>query len=281
MSHYENHFKNHRKQDIFYQSWIPDDEIKAILLVVHGLAEHSGRYENVVKHFVPKGYAVYAYDHPGHGRSPGDRCYIDRFDDFLQTLECFSGLVRRGFPDTPVYLIGHSMGGAISAAYLTTRQEEFSGAILSGPAVKISDDMSKLTLFMGKVLSALAPKSGLLQLEADGISRDPEVVKTYENDPLVYRGKITARLAGELFSAIKRTAENAHKITLPLLIVQGGEDKLVPPDGASLFHERIGSADKSVKIYDGLYHEIFNEPEREEVLTDVENWLEHHLSSGG
>lgn len=277
MKHYENYFKNHKKQNIFYQSWIPDGDIKAILLIVHGLAEHSGRYENVVRHFTPKGYAIYAYDHPGHGRSNGERCFIERFDDFLQTLEAFSGQVKRGFSDTPVYVVGHSMGGAITASYLTTRQEDFSGAILSGPAVKISDNMPKITLLLGKILSALAPKSGLTQLNAEGVCRDPNVVKAYENDPLVYRGKITARLAGELFSAIKQTNKNAHKITIPLLIVQGGEDILVPADGAITFSEIVGSTDKTIKIYDDLYHEVFNEPEHEQVLTDVENWLESHL----
>ena len=277
MHHNENYFKNHKKQKIFYQSWIPDADIKAILLVVHGLAEHSGRYENIIHHFVPKGYAVYAYDHPGHGKSHGDRCYIDRFDDFLMTLESFSGLVRKRFQKTPVFLLGHSMGGAISAAYLTTRQDDFSGAVLSGPAVMISDEMSKISLMMGKVMSVLAPKSGLLQLNADGVSRDPEVVNAYESDPLVYRGKITARLFGELFSAISRTLGNAYKITLPILIVQGGEDKLVPAKGAGLFGEKIRSVDKTIKIYEGLYHEVFNEPEHKEVLTDVENWLEKHL----
>ena len=277
MKHFESYFKNHKKQTIFYQSWIPEDDIKAILLIVHGLAEHSGRYFPVVNHFVPKGYAVYAYDHPGHGKSHGTRCYIDRFNDFLLTLESFSGQIKRGFPNTPVFVIGHSMGGAVTAAYLTRRQEDFTGAVLSGPAVKISDDISGLSRLAGKVLSVLAPKSGVIQLNADGVSRDPEVVKAYEEDPLVHRGKITARLAGELFSAIVKTGKNAHKITLPILIVQGGEDKLVPADGVRLFGEKIGSKDKNVKIYDGLYHEVFNEPEREEVLSDVENWLERHL----
>ena len=277
MKHFENYFKNHKKQSVFYQSWVPEGDTKAILLIVHGLAEHSGRYFPVVNHFVPKGYAVYAYDHPGHGKSHGERCYVDRFNDFLLTLESFSGMIKRGFPTTPVFVIGHSMGGAVTAAYLTRRQEDFSGAILSGPAVKISDEISVMTRLTGKVLSVLAPKSGVIQLDADGVSRDPAVVEAYENDPLVYRGKITARLAGELFKAIEKTGKNAHKITLPVFIVQGGEDKLVPAGGARQFAEKIGSKDKSVKIYDGLYHEVFNEPERQDVLSDVENWLERHL----
>ncbi len=277
MKHREDSFKNHRKEDIFYQYWLPEGVMKAVLLIVHGLAEHSGRYMNVVNHFVPRGYAVYAYDHPGHGRSFGLRCHIDGFNDFLTTLEYFSSLVRRRHPGVPVFIIGHSMGGAVSAAYLTTNQDEFSGAILSGPAVKVSNKLPKFMLLMGKVQSALMPRSGLWQLEADGISRDPDVVKAYESDPLVYSGKITARLAAELFSAIRRTNDIADKITLPMLIVQGGLDRLVDPAGAKLFHQKIGSTDKTLKVYDGLYHEVFNEPERGKVLKDVEEWLSEHL----
>jgi len=280
MGHHEDNFLNHRKEDVFYQCWLPEGELKAILLIVHGLAEHSGRYGNVVDYVVSKGYGVYAYDHPGHGRSFGPRCFVRRFDDYLKPLEYFSKLVRRRHPGTPVFIVGHSMGGAVTAAYLTTNQDEFSGAVLSGPAVMISDNIPKFMRIMGIVQSAIMPKSGLWQLEAEGVSRDPDVVSAYEKDPLVYRGKITARLAGELFKAIRRTAGRADKITLPILIAQGGEDSLVPPAGAKEFYKMIGSTDKTLKIYDGLYHEIFNEPEHRDVLKDIEDWLKAHLPSG-
>jgi acylglycerol lipase len=277
MKHREDNFLNHRNEDVFYQCFLPEGEIKAILLIVHGLAEHSGRYMNVVDHFVSKGYGVYAYDHPGHGRSFGLRCFVRRFDDYLKPLEYFSSLVRRRHPGIPVFVVGHSMGGAVTAAYLTTSQDEFSGAVLSGPAVTISDKLSKFMQIMAAVQSALLPRSGLWQLEAEGVSRDPEVVAAYEKDPLVYRGKITARLAGELFKAIRRTYDQADKITLPMLIVQGGDDSLVPAAGAKEFYEKIGSTDKTLKIYDGLYHEVFNEPEHRDVLKDVSDWLAAHL----
>jgi len=171
------------------------------------------------------------------------------------------------------------MGGLISAAYLLEHQSELSGAILSGPSVKVPENISSATIFMGKMLSALMPKAGLLALEAEGVSRDPEVVKDYVNDPLVYTGKTTARLAAELLKAMQRVSAEAARITLPILMVQGGADRLVDPSGAQMLYEKVGSKDKTMKIYDGLYHEVFNEPEHPQVLSYVEGWLESHLGS--
>jgi len=273
MNHQEGDFKGIRDLKIYYQCWLPEKDPKAVLLIVHGLAEHSGRYMNLVNHFVPLGYAIYGVDHIGHGKSAGSRVYVERFEDFTDTLKDFSHMIRDWQPKKPIFLIGHSMGGLISSIFLLDHQDELSGAVLSGPSVKVPD-MSSVTILAGKLFSTLMPKLGLLALEADGVSRDPEVVKAYINDPLVYTGKITARLAAELLKAMKSAAAGASKITLPILIAQGSEDRLVDPDGAQMLHDTVGSVDKTLKIYDGLYHEIFNEPEHQKVLGDVEAWLE-------
>ncbi len=274
MNHQEGDFKGIRDLKIYYQCWLPEKDPKAVLLIVHGLAEHSGRYMNLVNHFVPLGYAIYGVDHIGHGKSDGLRVYVERFEDFTDTLKDFSHMIRDWQPKKPIFLIGHSMGGLISSIFLLDHQDELSGAVLSGPSVKVPDNISSVTILAGKLFSPLMPKLGLLALEADGVSRDPEVVKAYLNDPLVYTGKITARLAAELLKAMKRAEVNASKITLPILIAQGSEDRLVDPDGAQMLHDTVGSVDKTLKIYDGLYHEIFNEPEHHKVLGDVEAWLE-------
>ena len=273
MNHQEGDFKGIRDLKIYYQCWLPEKDPKAVLLIVHGLAEHSGRYMNLVNHFVPLGYAIYGVDHIGHGKSDGLRVYVEQFEDFTDTLKDFSHMIRDWQPKKPIFLIGHSMGGLISSIFLLDHQDELSGAVLSGPSVKVPD-MSSVTILAGKLFSTLMPKLGLLALEADGVSRDPEVVKAYINDPLVYTGKITARLAAELLKAMKSAAAGASKITLPILIAQGSEDRLVDPDGAQMLHDTVGSVDKTLKIYDGLYHEIFNEPEHHKVLGDVEAWLE-------
>jgi alpha-beta hydrolase superfamily lysophospholipase len=151
------------------------------------------------------------------------------------------------------------------------------GAVLSGPAVKVHGTVSPTTIFLGKVISALMPKLGLVGLEAEGVSRDPAVVQAYVNDPLVCRGKVTSRLSAELLKAIRRVTGEATKITLPILIVQGSADKLVDPKGAQVLYDAVGSVDKTIKIYNGLYHEVFNEPEHDQVLGDVKAWLEAHL----
>ena len=273
MNHQEGDFKGIRDLKIYYQCWLPEKDPKAVLFIVHGLAEHSGRYMNLVNHFVPLGYAIYGVDHIGHGKSDGLRVYVEQFEDFTDTLKDFSHMIRDWQPKKPLFLIGHSMGGLISSIFLLDHQDELSGAVLSGPSVKVPD-MSSVTILAGKLFSTLMPKLGMLALEADGVSRDPAVVQAYLNDPLVYTGKITARLAAELLKAMKRAEVDASKITLPILIAQGSEDRLVDPDGAQMLHDTVGSVDKTLKIYDGLYHEIFNEPEHQKVLGDVEAWLE-------
>ena len=279
MKHQQGYFKGVRHTNISYQYWLPEDEPKAILIVVHGLAEHSGRYMNVVNYFVPLGYAVYGIDHIGHGKSEGERVYVKRFHDYTKTLKRYFDMIRDWQPEKPIFMIGHSMGGLISAAYLLEHQDELSGVVLSGPGVKVPDNISQAIIFVAKLLSIVMPKAGLTQLAAEDVSRDPAVVDAYINDPFVYTGKITARLGAELLKTVQYVTEHAAEISLPIMIVQGSDDKLVDPSGAQLFYDLVGSEDKTIKIYDGFYHEVFNEPEHEQVLNDVKTWLEAHLGA--
>lgn len=278
MKHEEGNFEGIRNGSMSYQCWLPEGESKAVLLIVHGLGEHCGRYGNVVNYFVPLGYGVYGIDHIGHGRSSGRRVYVERFEDFTDTLKIYFDMVRGWEPHKPIFLLGHSMGGLIGALYLLDYQTELAGAVLSGPAVKVPDTVSPTTIFLGKVLSALTPKLGLIGLNPEGVSRDPAVVKAYVNDPLVWHGKITARLSAELVKAMQRITVEADKITLPILILQGSADKLVDPKGARMLYDTASSVDKAIKVYDGLYHEVYNEPEHDHVLGDVQAWLEAHLA---
>jgi alpha-beta hydrolase superfamily lysophospholipase len=173
----------------------------------------------------------------------------------------------------PIFLLGHSLGGLIAVYYLIDHQADFKGAIISAPAIKAGNAITPATIAVGKLLSVIAPKAGVLPLDAAGISRDPEVVKAYVNDPLVFHAKTPARLAAELLKAMQRVTADAKKITLPFITVQGGADKIVDPGGAQMLYDTASSKDKTIKIYPGLYHEVFNEPEREQVLSDVETWL--------
>jgi alpha-beta hydrolase superfamily lysophospholipase len=277
MKHIEGRFAGVREMEIYYQGWLPEEAPKAVLLVVHGLGEHSGRYDNVVNHFVPKGYAVYSWDHIGHGKSAGEREMVETFQDFTETMKIYYQMVKNWNPGIPIFAVGHSMGGTITTYYLLDHQEDFQGAVISAALVKAGDSVSKFTIMMGKLMSRIAPKMGVLPLDPHTISKDPEVVQAYIADPLVFHAKSPARLGTELLAAMARITAEVEKIKLPFITVQGSEDALVDPVGAEMLHDQAGSQDKTIKIYPGLYHEVFNEPEREQVLNDVEQWLEQRL----
>ena len=277
MNHIEGNFEGVRNVNIYYQGWLPEGDVKAVLLVVHGLGEHSGRYMNIVDRFVPLGYAVYGLDHIGHGKSDGEREMVQRFDDFTITLDTFYKMVAEWQVDKPIFILGHSLGGEIAAYYLLDHQDDFKGAILSAPVVKAGESMTQVTIMMSKILSNIVPQMGLMALDASAISRDPEVVQTYVDDPLVFHGKTPARIGAEMLSGMARITEEASELTLPMTIVQGAEDILVESSGAQMLYDKASSEDKTLRIYDELYHEVFNEPERDRVLKDVEDWLEAQL----
>jgi acylglycerol lipase len=277
MKHAEGTFKSLRGLKIFYQGWLPDGDVKAVLFIVHGLGEHSGRYMNVVDHFVPLGYAVYGLDHIGHGKSDGGREQVDRFEDFARPLTAYYNMIKGWQPGKPIFLYGHSLGGLIACNYLVDHQADFKGAIISAALVRVPANISPVTVAMGKVLSSIAPKAGVVPLNAAGISRDPAVVDAYENDPMVFHGKTPARLAAEMLKTMQCLAEEAGRITLPLFILQGSADKLVDPGDAQLLYDKASSKDKTLKMYAGFYHEVHNEPEREMMFKDLEAWLHAHI----
>lgn len=277
MKHKEGKFKGHKGLNLYYQCWLPDGAPKAVLLVVHGLAEHSGRYKNLVNYFVPKGYAAYALDHHGHGKSEGIRSYVDQFTNYLTDLKTFFNMVRKEHEDAKIFLVGHSMGATIATAYAAEHQQELAGLILSGASLTASPSVSPALLAMAGVVAALAPKMGVTALDASAISRDKAVVDAYVNDPLVFRGKIPSRMGAELVKIWKKLPGQMPEIKLPMLIMHGSADQLAAPEGSKLLYERASSKDKTLKLYDGFYHEIFNEPEHKQVMADVEAWLAKHL----
>lgn len=263
---------------LYYQRWLPAAEPNAILLIAHGLAEHSGRYAHFARFFTDRGQAVVSLDHPGHGRSGGRRCHIGRFSDFTDALSLLLEKARQDFPHKPIYLVGHSMGGLIAAHLLLEKQHAFKGCVVSGAAVTPAIRLSSMQRISIKILSRLVPKLRVLQVDASAVSRDREVVDLYRSDPLVFTGKITARLLEQLFDATDGLDRKLAVIEIPMLILHGGSDGLALPAGSEMLHDNIGSRDKQLIIYDGLYHEIYNEPEREQVMTDVATWLTARLS---
>ncbi len=258
-------------------SWMPQGKACAVILLAHGYAEHLGRYEHVANHLTAQGFAVYAVDHWGHGRSDGVPGFVPKFSVFTDGVELLLAKIEAAHPDLPRFFIGHSMGGLMGAAHLLSHQSHYHGAILSGPVIMPAEAPSKFTILISRLLSRFFPKVGVLSLDANGISRDPAVVADYIADPLVYNGKIGARLAAELFDTMADVRARAGAITLPLLIVHGDQDSLAAPTGSRYLIDHVTSVDKALSLYPGLFHEVFNEPEQARVLGEVSGWIAARL----
>jgi len=226
-------------------------------------------------YFVPKGYAICALDHRGHGRSEGRRGYVERFSDYLDDLKSFLDIVRDEHGDIKIFLVGHSMGATIAATYAVaaTHQRDLAGLIVSGVGVRPGSSISPALIPLARILSILLPKMGVTVLDASTICQDQAVVDAYVNDPLVYCGKITCRFGAEMLATLRRLPSEMPQIDLPILIMHGTADRLSDPEGSQMLYDRVGSSDKTLKLYEGFYHEIFNEPGHKQVLTDMEEWL--------
>jgi alpha-beta hydrolase superfamily lysophospholipase len=278
MIHTEGTFEGLKGLKLYYQSWQPEQNPKAVLLILHGLAEHSGRYKNVVDYFIPRGYAIYAYDQRGHGKSQGTRCYVDRFQDLIADLNTFVSMVTKFHPGLKVFLVGHSIGATVAVTYSVQYPNAVAGLILSGSVLKPGESITPIMKIMARILSAISPHMGVSPLDSSTISRDKSVVDAYDNDPLVYRGKIPARMGAEALNIMEQyLPPRLGEIKLPLLIMHGGEDRLSNKEGSVLLYKAASSSDKTLKIYDGFYHEIYNEPDRIQVFADVETWLAQRL----
>lgn len=257
--------------------WLPDGLPKAVVLLAHGYAEHAGRYQHVARRLTDSGYAVYAVDHWGHGQSDGEGGYVPRFSAFTDGMAELLTLVEVNHGDVPRLLLGHSMGGLIATLFLIERQSAFVAAALSGPAIVPGAPPSRFTVWISRFLSRFFPRLGVLSLDVNGVSRDPAVVAAYLADPLVYTGKIGARLGKEFMDAMAAAQAGAPKITLPILFQHGEEDSLASVAGSQYLFDHVSSADKTLTIYPGLFHEIYNEPEQDAVLDDLIGWFDAHV----
>ena len=247
--------------EIFWRAWLPDHDAKAVVVIAHGAGEHSGRYTHVAQRLVDEGYAVYAIEHRGHGRSQGPRALIDRIDNAVADLDKLVVLAADANPGTPLFLLGHSMGGTIALSYAVAHQRRLAGLVLSGPLAALEAVPAPMRM-TARTLSVLAPRTPLIAIDASQVSRDPAVVSDYQADPLVHHGKLPARTVVELAGAIDAFPDAVGSITVPTLIMYGTDDGVCPPEGSVMLSQRIGSPDKTLTAYQGLYHEILNEPER-------------------
>ena len=264
-----------RDTTLYAQAWLPQRDPLAVLVVSHGLGEHGGRYAQFAARFVARGYAVYALDHRGHGRSGGERANIARFAYLVSDLGGFVGRAQREHPGAPVFLVGHSMGGAVALASALRSPGGLKGLALSSPALAAGTAVPRVKVWMVRLLSRIAPRTGALTLPASAISRDPAVVRAYEADPLVFHDAIPARTLVELMDAMAGFPDSAPRLKVPVLVQHGTADRLVPLAATRPVYERLGAPQlRTVRLYDGLFHEIYNEPERDQVLADLAGWLD-------
>lgn len=263
MKHEDSFFKGLDNHNIYFRKWSPEGKPKAVILIAHGYAEHSGRYMNVVNHFIPLGYLVYSLDHRGHGKSDGSLDEINDFSIFVADLRKFFTVIRAEYPDENIFLIGHSMGSLISLLYSLDYQQELAGLVISGGGLPKPDD------------PPLPRRPANQPLDSSFLSRDPEVIKAYENDPLVYRGPIPQTIESGMVKGLGQLFMEVNKIELPVIIMAG--DGCTDGARSKNLYDRIGSKDKTLKCYTGLMHEIFNEPEHPLVMADLEAWLEEHM----
>ncbi len=257
---------------IHYQSWVPG-VMRDVMVVAHGLGEHSGRYKNLVNHFVPKGVGIYALDHRGHGLSSGIRGHVQSFLNYRDDLAAFVNKVLEETGKKKIILVGHSMGGVVATSYSLRHPDKISRLILSSPGLQPHKLPSKLKETAAKVLARLMPTLLMAnELDATQVSRDAEVVKAYVNDPLVH-DRVSPKFYVEFLNETARLIREASRLSVPLLLLQAGQDRLVDPGTNKNFFSRVGSDRKQMKVYEDLYHELFNEPEKDQVFSDMEAWL--------
>lgn len=269
-------FYNQQGLNLFYRTWLPSEEPKARLVISHGYAEHSGRYKHVAEFLVEQGFAVYALDYRGHGESEGARAIIKHFGEFVTDLCSFLEQVQATAPKK-LFLLGHSMGGTIAFQANLALPKLIDGLLLSAPFIQSADVLSPLFIKLLGIASKLLPNFPIKSLNNQLLARDSTVVEAYKNDPLVYLGKVRARLGKELFDAGYFLLEAAPKLKTPTFIMHGGADKIVLPSGSQEFYELCGAQDKSIEIYQDHYHEILNDFGKETVLANIVKWLDARL----
>lgn len=275
MKHAEGTFTGFNNEQLYYQVWRPEAEPVATLVIAHGLGEHGGRYMNVVEALLPQGYVIYALDHRGHGRSPGQRGHIGQWTELREDLRAFVLLVQQLEAGRPFFLMGHSMGGCVVLEYVLHYPDGLTAVVASAPAVgtlNIPPVLAFMSRLLSKVLPRLSINSGL---DITAISRDTAVVDAYRRDPLVH-GKGTPAAAVAFMEAATWAMAHAADFARPLLLLHGDADRLVDVSSSQQFYAKVQHPDKKLAIYPGGYHELHNDWPKEQMVADLASWLAAH-----
>lgn len=258
--------------------YLPDAPAHAAVIIAHGYAEHSGRYAHVAEALVGAGYAVFALDLRGHGQSGGKRASVRVFREYVSDLGRFIDQVRETHPVPPRFLFGHSMGGLVALQLVLEHPEKVEGLAITGAYLENANTLSPVLEHLAPLISRLAPDLPVQRLDVEALARDPAVVQGYQGDPLVYHHKVRARLGYELLRFGPYITQRAGSIELPVLLQHGAADRIAAVAGSQALYDALGSSDKTLKLYDGAYHEILNDYGREEVLADLIAWLDARSS---
>jgi alpha-beta hydrolase superfamily lysophospholipase len=262
---------------LYYQTWQPlNVRPRAVLVNLHGLGDHSSLYPSIAGYFPARGIAVYAYDMRGNGRSPGQRAYVGHWEEYRGDLHAFVAKVRALEGMLPIFLLGNSLGGLVVLEYALHNPDHLAGVIAAAPALGKVGVPSYL-MALGRVMSRIWPRFSLeVGMDLSGLARDPAVVHTVLADPLFHR-RGTARLSTEVTAAIERVHARAGELSVPLLILHGSADRMVPPDGSREFFSKVRAADRELREYPGAYHGLFADVDHQEVLGDLERWIENRI----
>jgi acylglycerol lipase len=261
--------------NIFTRSWHPDGKPRGVVVIVPGFNAHSAYYAWVGEHLVTDGLAVYALDLRGRGRSDGERFYVNKFADYVNDVATFVRIAKSQEPGLPVFLLGHSAGGVVSCIYTLEHQAELAGLICESFAFQVPAPDFVLAVFKG--LSHVAPHAHVLHLKNEDFSRDPKAVAVMNNDPLIAHETQPTQTLAEMVRADERLKKEFPLITLPLLILHGTLDKATKPSGSQLFYDMAGSTDKTIKLYEGHFHDLLNDIDKEVVLADIQRWIDERI----
>lgn len=263
---------------LYVTGWLVE-RARAAVLLVHGIGEHSGRYPHVIAALNVRGYSVFTYDQRGHGKSGGQRAYFDTPDELVNDLALVAGTVGETVYEMPLFVYGHSMGSLVTLAYALDHQDKLAGLVLTGAPLDFDAKMSPVTTAAAKVMNRVLPRAKALDLvNPKDLSHDAVVVKAYADDPLNYHGRLSVRSGNNLLELLTRTRNRLSELVIPLLILHGEEDAVCPVSGSVRIHDQSSSADKTIILYPGLYHEIHNEPSRLDVIRDIVAWLDSHTT---